>query len=62
MIARLICFLRGHQVSYDTAKDGTKIWRCVRCWRVKVRDVSDPRPVIRNTHPKFRVLRGGKVA
>lgn len=42
MIARLICFLFGHDPCWDQIQ-GVKIWRCQACWLIRDRYTQDVR-------------------
>lgn len=56
MLSGLCCLLFGHQPTiWDQTADGVKVFRCLRCRRVRERDTSDPRPLITNTDPRVRI-------
>lgn len=54
MIGRLRCVFGAHAPTLRDSINGVPVDRCPRCWRVKVRDVSDVR-VVQPMDPRFRM-------
>ena len=54
MIGRLRCFFGSHAPTLRDTVHGVPVLRCPRCWKVKVRDVSDVR-VAQPMDPRFRI-------
>ncbi len=54
----LRCWLFGHKpFVWDRLDDQTRIFGCPRCGTYRRRDVSDPRPIEKNTDPRFQLVR-----